>query len=69
MENLVSAQKLLEGEELALAKVTARHALFLAGTDVPVTDLGSVTLTCLVPGGRAAPVSHLHELQEPQGVV
>ncbi|NXF41915.1 NUMA1 protein, partial [Nyctibius bracteatus] len=43
-ENLVSAQQLLEGEELALAKVTAGQALFLATL---VTSPGSVTLASL----------------------
>lgn len=32
-ENLVSAQKLLEGEELALAKVTVGYAQLRAGAD------------------------------------
>lgn len=44
-ENLVSAQKLLEGEELALAKVTAGCALLGAGADAG-HGLSDASLTC-----------------------
>lgn len=62
-ENLVSAQKLLDGEELALAKVTVWCVLVPDGTNVLVTSLGLLMLFLPCSGGRAAPVSHLHEFQ------
>lgn len=67
-ENLVSAQKLLDGEELELAKVTVWHVLVPDGTNVLVTCLGLVMLFLPCSGGRAAPVSHLHEFQELWGL-